>query len=333
MLDLAQLRRIQLTRRPFGQRFVGGLGLGPNFALARTKVIVEDIEKVPDEPVIFAMNHTDRYNYWPFQYRLWKALDRFTATWVKGKYYERPSVARFMEATNNLPTVSRGYLITKDFGATVGRKPTDDEYKALRSWVNADAAGDTQKAPDGVPDGLLILRRNMLGRVFSSDTETYAQAVNALFREMMSVFLELHDKAFGVGLDLLIFPQGTRSVRLSRGRIGLAQVALHYKRPVVPVGCSGSDKVYPGGNPFAKRGKIVYRIGDPIRYEDMASFHIQDGFVPFTAEAEATHQACFQGYVDVIMERINDLVDEPYKWPTDNAGPGADAVSGSQRFV
>ena len=42
---------------------------------------------MPDEPVIFAMNHTDRYNYVPFQYGLWQEKDRFTATWVKGKYY------------------------------------------------------------------------------------------------------------------------------------------------------------------------------------------------------------------------------------------------------
>jgi hypothetical protein len=33
------------------------------------------------------MNHTDRYNYWPFQYQLWKWQYPYTTVWAKGKYY------------------------------------------------------------------------------------------------------------------------------------------------------------------------------------------------------------------------------------------------------
>ncbi len=88
MLDLARLQRSKLTRRPLYQRLFGQL-LGANYGyLPGVEIVLENSDRIPDRPVIYAMNHTDRYNYFPFQYVLWKRFDRFTATWVKGKYYE-----------------------------------------------------------------------------------------------------------------------------------------------------------------------------------------------------------------------------------------------------
>jgi len=327
MLDLATIRRIQLSTRPIWQRVIAHALIVDYW---RTKIDVIGLDTIPDEPVIFAMNHTDRYNYWPFQLRLYKGANRFTATWVKGKYYESRGVGYFMEKTNNLPTVSRGYLITRDFVSTLGRRPSDDEYRAIRAWVNGVAEGEAVETPAELPEQLLTQRRDMLGRPFSPDSETYPEAVNALFREMMGLFLDLHEKAFGLGLDLLIFPQGTRSKRLSQGRIGMAEVALYYKKTVVPVGCSGCDQVYPGGRPFAKPGHITYRIGEPIRYEDMADFHIAEPFTPFTAATEAKHRDKFQGFVDVVMDRINGLVDPEYRFSTDLDSTG---VKGADRFM
>jgi 1-acyl-sn-glycerol-3-phosphate acyltransferase len=70
MLDLARLQRLKLSRRPLSQRFFGRLlGLNYNY-LPGVSVEFENPEKIPDQPVIYAMNHTDRYNYFPFQYRL-----------------------------------------------------------------------------------------------------------------------------------------------------------------------------------------------------------------------------------------------------------------------
>ena len=87
MVDLDLLDGIQLSARPFGQRVVANLGLGVNYHIThKVEVVLEGVENIPqDHKVIFAMNHTDRYNYWPFQYKLYKKLDRFTTTWVKAK--------------------------------------------------------------------------------------------------------------------------------------------------------------------------------------------------------------------------------------------------------
>lgn len=335
MLDLQRLDRIRLSRRPLGQKVVALGMLLPNYNLPpRTRIELVGAERLPDEPVILAMNHTDRYNYWPFQYRLWRSHDRFTATWVKGKYYESDFVGRFLELTNNIPTVSRGYLIARDFLATLGRPPQESEYATLRKRVDR-AAGLLEHAPGPEALGpaartLFETPRDMLGRPFEPARESYEDAVNALFRAMMERFVGLNARAFELGLDLLVFPQGTRSKRLSRGHGGLAQVALKFRRTIVPVGCSGSDVVYPGASPFAKGGHIVYRFGEPLTHDgDLAPFQGPD-FAPFTPEAERAHRDRFQRLVDLVMNRIDGLVDEPYRFAPDKR---SDGVAGTNRFI
>lgn len=332
MLDLDRLHRIRLKAKPVFQRVVAYALLAPNYELPpRVRIEFEGTDNVPDEPVILAMNHTDRYNYWPFQYAWWRRRGRFTATWVKGKYYESEWVGRFMEMTNNIPTVSRGYLITKDMMATLGRRPSDEEYQALRELVNAAAHGEAREPDPRVPEVLLERPRDILGRRFDPASEGYGEAIDQLFRAMMRRFVDLNEEAASLGLDLLIFPQGTRSVRLSKGHIGLAQMAMYLDRPVVPVGCSGSDRLYPGGSPIAKKpGRVVYRFGEPVRREDAAAWVDRSEFEPFTPEAETEHRAAFQAYVDDIMERIEQLVDPEYRFAEDGESHG---VSGSSRFV
>lgn len=334
MLDISRLDRIRLEARPRWQKLVARGVLFPNYELLpgrKVEIVFEGFERVPREPVVFAMNHTDRYNYWPFQYRLWRQHHRFTATWVKGKYYENVLVGRFMEMTNNLPTVSRGYIITKDLVANLGRRPTEDEYAALRAHVDAIAVGDP--SPEDtlpVPRAFLTTPRDILGRAFDPARERWADAICATFTRMMRRFLELHEEAFTLGLDLLVFPQGTRSVRLSHGHIGMSQVALRYGKTVVPVGCSGSDKVYPTSSPFARPGRIVYRFGEPLTHQDAEPWHPPQPFTPFDAKDERRHRALFQGHVDEIMHRIDGLVDEPYRFADDEE---SDGVKGSHRFV
>lgn len=330
MLDIPRMNRMRLSGRPLGQRLVAQAVLRPNYVLARTKIRFEHTERLPAEPVIFALNHTDRYNYWPFQYALWKRHGRFTATWVKGKYYENAFVGGFMELMNNLPTVSRGYIITRDVLGTLDRRPTDAEYATLRALVDAEAAGEEPPAADDVPAELLERSRSILGYAFDPAKERYAEAICHVFRAMMGRFVELHEEAFAEGLDILVFPQGTRSVRLSKGHIGMAQVALHYRKTIVPVGCSGSDHVYPGSNPFAKGGKITYRFGVPITYDEMAPFHPPEPFTPFDLRDEQVHREHFRGLTDLVMERIDGLVDPPYRFAEDAEFGG---VSGSKRFV
>jgi 1-acyl-sn-glycerol-3-phosphate acyltransferase len=334
MLDLPRLKRIRLMKRPIGQVFFGHTVLAPNYGrLPGIDIQLEGLDNVPNEPVIFAMNHTDRFNYFPFMYKMWKLKERYITVWVKGKYYENPVVGTFMELTSNLPTVSRGYIITKDFTLTLGRRPTEAEYDTLRALVNEEAAPDGDPSTvdtSTIPQVLLETKRNILGVDFDPSRQSYAAGINAVFDAMMRQFVKLNERSFELGLDLLVFPQGTRSIRLPKGRIGMMEIAMRYKKTIVPIGCNGCDLVYTGSVPIAKKGTVVYRIGKPITYEDLAEFHIDEPYEPFTAAAEHAHRDAFQGAVDVVMNRINDLLDPQYQFSDDLKSTG---VRGTARFM
>lgn len=346
MLTLDIMNAIKLSQRPLGQLFMAHFFLKPNFAfpLSRTKIILGGGENLPpkEEPVILAMNHTDRYNYWPFQYKLLQIHDRFTTTWVKGKYFNNPAIGKFMVSMGNMPVPSRGYLITADAHNLLGRAPSDITYRLLRDALNAGQTNTRSvreaAAEHGVLAETLMLldsSRNMLGLHFDPHRQTYFEAMAELFDRMMERFIALNFEAFEKGLNILVFPEGTRSNRLGEGHTGVAQMALRLGATIVPVGCNGSDEAYPGNSPLSRGGEIIYRIGKPLRPDaELAEFAIQDKFLPFTREAEQTYQENFRGVTELVMNRINDLLDPRYQRAESNdSDETSTSVKGARRFV
>lgn len=324
MLDLQLYRRIRLSPRPLLQRWIADFFLRVDYRNVR--IDVEHAERIPDGPVLFAMNHTDNFNYWPFQYWMHRHRRRYTATWVKGKNYEHPVVATFMRWTNNIPIASRGYLITRDFVDTMGRRPTPEEYRTLRDAVNE----LTPVPAQGVPAPITSRARDMLGRRFQPDQEGYAEALEDLYAQMMRCFLEVNRSALEMGLDLLVFPQGTRSIRLSRGRIGVAQAALALGVSVVPVGCNNCDLVYPGRSALSRPGVVTYRIGEPFTPQDFADLTPNGPFEPFTRDVEGRYRSRFQAMTDRIMDGIDRLLDERHRFSEDRTSDGS---RGTHRFL
>ncbi len=316
MLDLARLKRHKLHHTPWGQVLVAQLLRVDYRFPRRTEIVLEGEEHLdPARRYILAMNHTDRFNYWPLQYAFYRRNLGFTATWVKGKYYERPAVGWFMDAMGQLPLPSRGYVITTTFRERRGRPPSDEEYRALRDLAD----GRSDEAPAALQATI-------------GDVDAFLSEFQARFAEMMDEVMRLNRQALDVGLHILVFPQGTRSRRLSRGHIGMAQVAQHLGCAVVPIGCSGSDYAYPGYRPSSVGGRIVYRIGRPLEMDgpELAPFRVTEPFRPFTLRAIDAHHVAFQGMTDVVMDRINDLLDPEYQYSEDQA---SDGVSGINRFV
>jgi 1-acyl-sn-glycerol-3-phosphate acyltransferase len=114
MIDIDYLKRINLVSKPIGQRIVAALLLFPNYRIfAKVDIQIENIDRIPrNENVIFAMNHTDRFNYWPFQYKLWSMkCFPYTTPWVKGKYYRNALLAKGLDLCNAIPVPSMKYLI------------------------------------------------------------------------------------------------------------------------------------------------------------------------------------------------------------------------------
>jgi 1-acyl-sn-glycerol-3-phosphate acyltransferase len=334
MLDLERLNRIRLTSRPVGQRIVGyGLGLGYRAPGRKAEIVIEGAERIPKYGGAFlAMNHTDRYNYWPFQYQMWKLGLPFTATWVKGKYYENRFIGAFMDSMNNIPLPSRGYVISTVFRKAIGRPPNDDEYRLLRDLVDGKRSpGEVLTASAGAT--------NDVGRLIAPD-QTLASAeqrlrkFDVLFETMLARVVELNRQSIEeLRLNVLVFPEGTRSRTLTRGLNGLAQISQYLGASIVPIGCSGSDKLYPGNSPISKGGRVVYRVGEALAVDsrELLPHRVSDRDVlPFTKEAGRRYGERYTAITEVVMARISELLDPEYRAGADEQ---LDAERGVRRFL
>jgi 1-acyl-sn-glycerol-3-phosphate acyltransferase len=279
--------------------------------------------------VFFALNHTDRYNYLPFQYAMYRHGGlRYTATWVKGKYYENKLMAWFLDTTGNIPIPSRGYLMSTHYRRVTGRAPKEEQYQLLRDLVDEKLSLDD--AREGQADDLLAFLEEGFAECAG---DSFVERFYALWEAMITEVVALTRRALEeVELNVLIFPQGTRSIRLSQGHTGLAQVAQHMSTPVVPVGCNGSNKLYPGNSPFSRGGPVVYRIGRPLEIDgpELASYRVPPEIFPLTKHAGRAYGDRYQAITQIVMNRINELLDSEYQFATDAA---SDGVQGVARFL
>ncbi len=305
MIDIAYLENIKLRSIPRAQQIIALFLLTPNYHFFSKVVIkIEHIELIPrDDNVIFAMNHTDRYNYWPFQYKLWKEKTfPFTTAWVKGEYYRNPIVARIFNLCSLIPVPSIKYFVQEFFLEKFGRRIRDEEYRALKNAIDGKTEGinvSTIESPE-----LDTLSR-----------EHFVDYIVSYYEKIMEKVAQLSEEALFVkNLNLIIFPEGTRSTKLAAGRTGLAQLALHTGKTIIPVGCNNSEQVYPGDLPFARSGTIVYRIGEPLSMDGkLKPYRIREDFKPFSPEAKSRYAENFEGVTRLVMESIHTLIDQRYK--------------------
>lgn len=100
------------------------------------------------------------------------------------------------------------------------------------------------------------------------------------------------------GHVLFVFPEGTRSPdgALQEARDGVALLALRTGAPIVPIGVSGSERVWPKGQRLPHPGgRVNVRIGRPFRPAD----ELPEGTDRAAAKRRTT---------DLIMRRIAELL-------------------------
>jgi len=305
MVDLEYLNNIKLVKIPQVQRFLGTFMLGPNYHIfQKVDIVLENLENIPvGENIIFAMNHTDRFNYWPFQYKLWR-LKKYpwTTVWVKGKYYRNKWLGKGLDLCNLIPVPSLGYLIEEFYTKKFSRRIDRDLYRRVRDAIDGKGEG-TEIHSTGVAE---------TNRLFG---DGFIEFMRDFYEKIMTKVAELTTFAlFTQGLSLIIFPEGTRGTQLGEGKTGIAQVALHTGKKVVPVGCNYSDRVYPDSLPFARTGQIVYRIGKPLSIEDrLRPYRIDAPFTLLSRDSQQRYKEQFEGATRVIMESINELLDPIYR--------------------
>lgn len=312
MVDEKHLSELQFGPTPWGQ-IVVGQGMRLDYLVPRpTRIDLEGVENIPPgQPVMFALNHTDRYNYWPFQFAMWRRGGLpYTAVWVKAKYYEPAVLGWFFDLCGGIPLPSRGYLILQDARFVLGRYPDAREFGLLHDLAGGtlDADAFRREAGPALARVLDATRRD-----FDPAREAWVEHLDRWNDRMMGLVEAATLRAFGAGRNVIVFPQGTRSVRLLPCRTGMLQFALRHRVPIVPVGSNGCEKVYPGGSPLAKGGHVVYRIGRPLTLADaFADCRIDEPYRPFTRAADR-HREVFQRAAARLTSAIDSLLDPPYR--------------------
>ena len=126
------------------------------------------------------------------------------------------------------------------------------------------------------------------------------------------------------GHVLMIFPEGTRSPtgELQKPKDGLAMLALRTGAPIVPIGISNTDRVWPKGKLLPRPGRhATMRIGRPFSLAD----ELPEGLDRKRAKAAGT---------DLIMRRIAALLDPRHRGAygddTPDSSVGANAGSAEE---
>lgn len=321
MLDREFFRRYRPMPAPFWE-WLGAKSWRAMERTSGTKVIFEGFDSPPKSPVIFATNSTQKFDFMPIRVELERRKIP-TVTVTKGKNYHSAPMGFLLSRLGVIPLASRGYLLLVDFTALLKRRPTEDEYRALRSHVDEDTA-----LPDGAPyDALRSTPRGLLGYRFDPSTTSYRALLHEVYASVMEQTLRLTREAVVAGAHVQIYPEGTAASRLGKGKIGTVEFAHALGLPIVPVGMSGCREAFKGSGLSLRGGTVTVRFGEAFR-PDLSA--LPADFRPFVPDDETRHRPVLQAATDDLMKRIDALLDPPYRHLEGFTGDG---TQGTKRFL
>jgi 1-acyl-sn-glycerol-3-phosphate acyltransferase len=287
-----------------------------------TRVTFEGFDGLPSRPALIATNATQKYDFLPIRAQLLRRRVP-TVTLTKGKNYHHPVSAFLLGRLGVVPLASRGYLLVVDFLATIGRRPTEDEYRTLRNHVDRGVPlpeGETTRRLESTA-------RALLGHPFAPGGERYRDLIRRVYAAVMAQTLRLTGEAVAAGHHVHIYPEGTVSSRMGQGRTGAVQLAWALGLPIVPAGISGCRGAFVGQAPLLRGGKISVRFGHPYA---LPATLLPADFIPFDPEHEQRNHGALQRATGALMARIEGLVD-PELRPHQGFEP--DGTQGIGRFL
>ncbi len=323
-LDLDYFRRFDPVPRPAWTTMTLALG---SAAMRFPKKVALELDGPPPDPaspVIFAMNHTHEFDFLPVRH-FFHARGHAMVTWIKTRAFQDRAMRVYLERTGNVPLTSRGYLVSADYRAVFGRKPTEDEYRLLRRHV--DEAHPLPDEPAPLWEALTRAPRMLLDTHFDPEKTSYRDATRNAYFDYMSATLACARRAMSAGQHMHIYPEGTYSSRLGPGRTGLVQAALALQLPIVLLGLSGMNRVFKRDLPLSRGGALGLRWSAPFRVDPEL---VPPDFRAFHPDDEETHKVALQAETDRIMDRLDALLDEDCRRHEGFAGDGK---RGLARFI
>ena len=282
-------------------------------AATRTRVVAENFDRLDARPMIIATNSTQNQDFMAIRLLAGQRNVKMV-TVTKAKNYHSRIMAFALERLGVVPIASKGYFILVDAIATLGRRPTDAQYRALRDHLERDTAiDDAELAP------VLHRARPIFGRAFDPQQTSWRALVRSIYQDSLSETVRLSGEAVQAGHHVQMYPEGTVSRRLGRGRNGAVQLAHALDLAILPVGMSGCPEAFIGTSPMVRGGEIRLRVGEPIA---LPKGLLPSDFRPFDPVHEAAHQASLQRVTDEVMGQLNALVDPPYRRADGEVGPG-----------
>ena len=293
------------------------------FLAPGSQVRYENLEGLPEHPVIVATNHTQFYDFMPLRAPLLFQGHSFVS-WVKARAYRSWRTASYLSRVGCVPICSRGYILAGDFFGTLDRRPTEDEYRKLRDHVDKGVA-----LPKAEPYLTLQNKaRSILGAAFDPGQTTYANAIRELFYQMMMLTIEKTQEGVERGDHVHIYPQGSIAQRLIPGKTGVIEAALALDLPILAVGINGCRESFWGKTPvIVPRKKTTVRFDTVLTHVNRSDFPPE--YRPFHPDDTDAYRPILQRYTDRVMERLNTLLDADHQWAPDRR---SDAKSGVARF-
>lgn len=323
MLDRAFFDRYRVLPSPGVERAVAA-GWSALERATSTHLQIENIEALPDKPVLLATNSTQKYDFMPLRVELRRRGIR-AVTVTKGKNYHQPLMGWLLGRVGVVPIASRGYLLLVDFVQTAGRRPSEDEYRRMRAHLD----DDEPLPPTPAFHALQSTRRELLGYPVDPGHESWSVALRRIYSEVMQQTLRLCREAVNAGCHVQMYPEGTVSSRLGQGRIGAVQLAWTLGLPLLPVGLSGMRDAFVGQGLRLRRGgaKVTARFG--AAYALRKDFLPRD-FRPFDPDHERRHRATLLDATAQLMDRLDLLLDADCRRAE---GFVPDGTHGTRRFL
>lgn len=320
MLTLPYLARYKVLPDRLWEGAVAGLFCRYE-DVTRTQLALHGFE-APARPVLYATNSTQRYDFMTFRSAMRRGGQR-VVTVTKAKNYHSPVMRPVLEHTGVVPLASRGYVILVDARAVFGRDASDEEYRAMRDHL--DRGADLPAGPQF--DALRTRERALLGARFDPRAESLRAMWMRVYAALLGEALRFSREAIDAGYSVQIYPEGTVSSRLGKGRIGAMVFAQALGVEVVPVGMSGCREVFSGPTLRLRGGLVDLRFGAAYKPDFTG---LQEGFVPFDPEHEARARPVLQRATDDLMDRIDALLSPECQR---QEGFVPDGTRGTRRFL